>query len=76
MATDDVLSPLQGFPTDPSESTSIAQSASSSAGPHLGDEKSNTESDQGTSNLAEMMQKLFPIQESKQKQFFKEFEDR
>ena len=36
----DLLPLLQEFPTDPSESTSIAQTASSSVGQYLGQEKS------------------------------------
>ena len=65
MATDDVLPLLQSFHTDTSESTSIAQTASSSAGQYLGQVKSNTENDRGPINFVEMMQKLFAVQESK-----------
>ena len=76
MATDDVLPPLQDFPADPSESASIAQIASSSAGQCRGQEKSNVGNDPVTVNLAEMMQKLFAVLKSKQQQLFNEFEDR
>ena len=52
------------------KSASIAKIASSLT------EKSNGDVDPGTINFVVMMQKLFGDQESKQQQFFKEFEDR
>ena len=75
MSSDVDLPRVQTFPSDETESSSIAQTASSSG--HLGSQqKERVESDAETTDLALMMKKLFADQELKQQQLFKAFEDR
>ena len=75
MSSDVDLPRVQTFPSDETESSSIAQTASSSG--HLGSQqKERVESDAETTDLALMIKKLFADQELKQQQLFKAFEDR